>query len=423
MAFAAGAQCAIGQLAGAFIGFLIRVEDARRGALQLAGRALEHALQGLVGPQQPALAQAGDADEVVVHEQFLLAQQLGKPDARHALALLQQVEADRAQRDQCHAETRECPGAPGRCTPCGQVALCAQAREDGQGIAGQPLVGRDALHVVHHRGRDVPAAVPVAGQGMVVLAGDRRAANAGHRPRIGRRVAGHQQVLVRAQRNGAVGPEGLATKQRLEMRGRDHGIDDALEIPVPGLQPACHHDGPFVEGMADQRIGDHHAVGVARALEVAAVGHGKRGLFLVGRQQHLALGVGHAQRGDEGQQGTLLLQDFIEGEGRHIVAVQAPAAVAACHGGQCVVHQPHLSRQLQAQAAGLVLGDSHAQVQVGLVVGAQAQPGGQAQQAGDQQVAKHQAPQHLVRKKRLHGAGCPFPSGWMSVRVDGAAHF
>ena len=57
VAFAAGAQCAIGQFAGAFVGFLVRVEDAGRGALQLAGRALEHALHGLVGPQQPALAQ------------------------------------------------------------------------------------------------------------------------------------------------------------------------------------------------------------------------------------------------------------------------------------------------------------------------------------------------------------------------------
>src|SRR3989442_6204288 len=35
-----------------------------RSVQQLASRALEHALQGLVGPQQPALAQAGDADEV-----------------------------------------------------------------------------------------------------------------------------------------------------------------------------------------------------------------------------------------------------------------------------------------------------------------------------------------------------------------------
>ena len=61
-----------------------------------------------------ATAQAGDADEVVVHEQFLLAQQLGEPDARHALALLQQIEADRAQRDQRDAQARERPGTPGR---------------------------------------------------------------------------------------------------------------------------------------------------------------------------------------------------------------------------------------------------------------------------------------------------------------------
>src|SRR5256885_10096473 len=46
VAFAAGAQCAIGQFAGAFVGFLVRVEDARRVVQKLASRALEHALQG-----------------------------------------------------------------------------------------------------------------------------------------------------------------------------------------------------------------------------------------------------------------------------------------------------------------------------------------------------------------------------------------
>src|SRR2546427_5338155 len=42
-----------------------------------------------------------------------------------------------------------------------------------------------------------------------------------------------------------------------------------------GLQPPRQHDGPFLEGVTDQRIGDHHAVGVARPVEVASLGHGE----------------------------------------------------------------------------------------------------------------------------------------------------
>ncbi len=166
-----------------------------------------------------------------------------------------------------------------------------------------------------------------------------------------------------------------------------HRIDDAAKLAAVGAQGPGNDDAPVLEAAAEDGLGDHGGRALPGLLEVLAVADDKALLATLHADQHVALGIRHADRLGKGQQRALL----IHGHRQQRVASGRVGLGRIAHGdgGQRVVHQAQLGGELDAQAVGEVVGRLARAVQLFLAADVQVDQRGRHHHRGHQHIAQH----------------------------------